>query len=218
MRFAPLAAALAVTLLTAFSAVFVYAQGVASVPPPSDDLGLVQGGDEPIHFTADGATADHKAGWVKLVGHVVVVQGESTLHCDELEIRYAKEEQGATPGGGSEQIREVIATGNVTMNQEDRNATCKVAHYFADTKKVVLTGDPTVWQEENRLTGDRIEIFLETDRVRVFGTEGRKVHGTIIPGDNSSFLDVLGKTPEKTDKEDAGGGAGEGADGDATGP
>ena len=47
-------------------------------------------------------------------------------------------------------------------------------------QKIILTGKPKVWQGNNMVSGEKIEIFLEQDRIVVEGKKDR-VNVVIYP-------------------------------------
>ena len=142
-------------------------------------FGFLSQGNEPIYITADRqGTYDNRARLVRFIGNVVVVQGTAVLNADELEILLGDDEDG-------EQIRRIVARGNVRIVQEDRRAVCREATYLGEEGTVTLTGEPQVWQGPNHLRGERIEFYLDTDRIRVFGGEQERVHVTLFPDEST---------------------------------
>jgi lipopolysaccharide export system protein LptA len=90
-------------------------------------------------------------------GHVRVVDPRYEMTCDRMLVFLE----------GTNQIKRIIAVGNVDMTQTDRHATCGRAVYEHTTGQAELTGNPVVTQGGNRLVGTRILIWLNDQRVEV---------------------------------------------------
>ena len=65
------------------------------------------------------------------------------------------------------QIKRIIALGNVVISQTDRQATCDKAVYEKGTEQVTLTGAPVLTRGADRVTGSEIVVFMNDQRVVV---------------------------------------------------
>jgi lipopolysaccharide transport protein LptA len=85
---------------------------------------------------------------------VVVTRGDVTLTTTRLEVSYE-----------GERIREVRASGGVTITQGSRVARGATAVLTADDGRVVLEGSPEITEGPHHLEGRRIAVYLDDERV-----------------------------------------------------
>ncbi len=180
----------------------------AAAAPASDtggtglfDLGGVGRSKEPITVTADRLDYDYKANVVVYRGNVEAVQGEATLKCDTLTVTFENAKAGEKPGPtaaadpppaakapppdpadtGTSRIKEIVAVGNVRIDQGTRWATGGHAVFEQATRTVVLTENPVLHDGPNEVAGDRVVVYLDENRSVVEG--GRKrVKAVLHPG------------------------------------
>ena len=209
-------AVFAAALMTAGAAVAA-AQQPATQPAnqaPGPFQGMQVNRDKPIQINATTLEVRDKEKKATFIGKVVVVQGETTLKCNKLDVFYeqnaaagdaaktapkpAPTPAGAGPGGGQQQIQRLEARGNVVVIQKEQTATGDTAIYELKTNSVTLNGNATVTQGQNVIRGDRIEVDLLTGVTQVKSkTEGESgVSGLLFP--NST------KNPAKTDADKSG--------------
>ena len=151
---------------------------------------------EKVHITSDTMTFDDINSQVEFTGNVVATRLDATIHADHVKVllyseaekktRAAKEES-KTP---DDNVKQLIASGNVRVIQKDVTATADKAAYNTTQKTIVLTGkSPTVLSGKNYVTGKKITLFQDTRRVVVEGSESRRVEAffdskTPRPGTN----------------------------------
>jgi lipopolysaccharide export system protein LptA len=169
--------------------------GAASAPKPSPPL-AVPGlrTDQPITVTAQTLEFDYKRNVVVYRGDVHAVQGDVHLHSDELTITLASADAGrasTTPPapdrpagdatlGGRVQLREVIATGRVRIDQGERWATGGRAVFDQERRQLVLSVSPVLHDGPNQISGDRVVVYLDEDRSVVEGGE-KRVKAVLYP-------------------------------------
>lgn len=122
-------------------------------------------------------TCDHMDMWSEeeetkaiCTGNVTVTGTNLLIVCDRLELiatRIGKEEGGAVPD--LDKFRYLLATGNVSITQGSRVATCGRAEVFPREEKVVLTENPVVADKATEMVsaGDRITMLRGQERVVV---------------------------------------------------
>jgi lipopolysaccharide export system protein LptA len=122
-------------------------------------------------------TCDHMDMWSEgdetkaiCTGQVTVTGTNLKIVCDRLELiatRIDAEEQGAVPD--LDKFRYLLATGNVSITQGSRVATCGRAEVLPREEKVVLTEDPVVIDKATDFVsaGDRITMLRGQERVEV---------------------------------------------------
>ncbi len=79
-------------------------------------------------------------------------------------------------------IAKILLVGNVVITQAGREATAGKAEIFPRTGKVVLTENPIVRDSEGTVTGERIELYKNEKKARVFGEKGGARPTVILPG------------------------------------
>jgi len=152
--------------------------------------------DQPITVTSQTLEYDYKRNVVVYRGAVRAEQGDVQLTSDELTIHLASaDEPAAAPAerakddrpagegtlGGRVQLREIVATGRVRIDQGERWATGGRA-VFDQTKRIlVLSGDPVLHDGPNQIAGDRVVVYLDEDRSVVEGGH-KRVKAVLFPG------------------------------------
>jgi len=134
--------------------------------------------DQPLRISSQALEADNKNMVIVFTGNVVAKQGELTIHADKAQVFYEKKE------GGNE-IREIVALGNVKIYEGDRLATGNKAVLDNREQKIVLTEQPKVWQGKDMVSGERITVFLNEDKSIVEGGPDRRVEVILYPKSES---------------------------------
>jgi len=138
--------------------------------------------DQPLRITSQHLEADNKNSVIIFSGNVVAKQGNMTIYADAARVYYEKKEEG-------NEIREMVATGNVKIQEADRLATAQNAVFTNAEQKIVLTGQPKVWQGKDMVSGEKITLLLEEDKSFVESVPGRPVEVILYPKE--------GQRPEK---------------------
>ena len=129
---------------------------------------------QPLRVTSQQLEADNKNLVITFIGNVVARQGDMTIYADETKVFYEKKEEG-------NEVREIVATGNVKMVQGERVATGQKAVFYNEEQKVILTGQPRVWQGKDMVSGDKITFLLEEDKSLVESGPDRRVEVILYP-------------------------------------
>jgi len=156
------------------------------------DVGEFGSSREPITVTSDSLEYDYKANVATYRGEVQAVQGKVRLRSDRLTVTLVRTGEQANhprePGKpevpatqGSARVREVVALGNVRIDQGTRWATGGKAIFDQGQRTLVLTDGPVLHDGPNEVAGDRVVVYLDEDRSVVEG--GRKrVKAVLYPG------------------------------------
>ena len=141
-------------------------------------------GRGPINISSDTLSLDYKGKTVLFSGHVRAIQanGGQQLTCNQLKVVYGKD---------FNDMKELIADGNVRMSQGTRWVTGDHAVMNQARQTVVLTGSPVVHDGTDQITGSKITVHLDTGKSMV-----ENARAVIFP-----------KQKETTDNVMAGGGA-----------
>jgi len=154
---------------------------------------------EPIHNRSHDLEFLYNDKRITYRGDVVVTQGETTIKSDTLVVTYEETPttgDGATPpkpqntalekgaakpkpqptssqqsqaSSSQQQIKEIVAEGNVDITSGDRHATAKKAVFTQASRTVVLTGNAVLQEGENRVNGEKVTVFLDEKRTVVEG-------------------------------------------------
>jgi len=166
--------------------------GGASAAPVPDAAKKVAVPQPPVQISADAAEYFNKEGLVVFTGNVVVVQADSTMTAERMEVTFEKppkaEGQPAEALGApanAQRITMIVAQQKVSFRQVDpetkkeRYATGDKGVYVVDQRKVTMSGNPRLWEGKNVIVGDEMVFFLEEKKVIVKG----KVNLTVYPDD-----------------------------------
>ncbi|MBK1875552.1 LptA/OstA family protein [Pelagicoccus mobilis] len=86
------------------------------------------------------------------------------VECDDLEVFATREAEEKSNIGKFSAIKEIIASGNVRIVQEERTATCQKAIVKPNEERIVLTGNPVVVQPGGRIVTYNPEDEIVLDR------------------------------------------------------
>jgi lipopolysaccharide export system protein LptA len=117
------------------------------------------------------------------------------LTCDHLVVIARRSGDPAALVGRQEKLKSLVASGNVRLVQDDREATADRAEVFPDDDRVILTGNPVVrsvkdgWEQR----GPRMEL-LRGERRAVIRGEGAERPRTVLPALKDLGYD---KVPER---------------------
>ena len=106
-------------------------------------------------------------------GNGVTVTGTNLkMTCEHLEVVARRTGDPAATFGKQENFKSLVATGNVRMVQNDREATCDRAEVFPGDNKVVLSGNPKVRSLDGQYeaSGPQMELLRGERRARIIGT------------------------------------------------
>jgi lipopolysaccharide transport protein LptA len=122
-----------------------------------------------VVYSADTLEGSLVLGQVRLEGDVKIEQANAIMKADKAEI--LSDKKTSTP-------KKAIAKGRVslfksaTAESEELRALAREMEYFIPTRKVILKGDPKIWRGPELLEGKVIEVFLDTNEIKVKGARG----------------------------------------------
>jgi lipopolysaccharide export system protein LptA len=182
----------------------------AGAPAPAPSLLQNENQDQPIQIDAATLEVHDKSKKATFSGDVQVVQGDTTIKCQTLDVFYGAErgaggnqavtgakqaavtQQGAPPQQGgavpqrTQDIRLIEARGGVTVISRDQNASGDLGVYDLKKKTITLTGNVVVSQGKNVLHGDRVVVDTTTgnahfDSVNPATPNRGRVRALILP-------------------------------------
>ena len=194
--------------------------GVAGAEPAKDapqggalfDAGSFGNKKEPIYIISDTLEYDYKANVVVYRGDVIATQGETKVRSDTLTATLAqdKDSNGKDPkapaasGSDSQQrLKEVIAVGNVRIDNGTRWATGGRAVFEQSTRTLVLTENPVLHDGQNEVAGERVTLFLDENRSVV--EAGRKRVKAVLYPSKDGTLDGASGPPKDEAQAETGG-------------
>lgn len=121
---------------------------------------LRQNPDAPVEVSADNLAVDQSSGSAVFTGNVLIGQGEMRLAAGKVAVTYADN------GGG---IKELSATGGVTLVSGPDAAEAQRADYSIDSGTIVMTGDVLLTQGQSALTADKMTVNLRTGTAQMSG-------------------------------------------------
>lgn len=126
------------------------------------------------------------------LGNVHVVQGESSLQADRMDVYYT----GEGPGGGWGDIDRIVATSNVFYITPAQRARGDRGVYELTEEVITLTGEVVITQGDNVITTNRFVNNLTTGNSN-FGEAGtgERVRMVLQPA-RSTDTDEATETPE----------------------
>jgi len=146
------------------------------------DAGSFSNRKDPITVTADSLEYDYKANVVVYHGDVLATQGDMKVRSDTLTVTFAARDGGPSEPGkkDSPKLQQVVAVGNVRIDNGSRWATGGRAVFEQGTRTIVLTEAPVMHDGPNEVIGDCVIVYLDENKTKVEG--GRKrVKAVVYP-------------------------------------
>lgn len=122
-----------------------------------------------VKVTSDKSTYLRKEGVLVFDGNVFVDDVEFKMHADEVTLFL----------GGTNELKRIVAIGNVAVTNELRSGTCAKATYNRALSRVVLYGDEAKGitarlndngKRKSQVEGRRITFWIDTEQVEVDGS------------------------------------------------
>jgi lipopolysaccharide export system protein LptA len=128
---------------------------------------------------------------------VTVTGTNIKLTCEFLEVVALRSGDPNATIGKQENFKSLIATGNVRIVQNDREAICERAEVFPGEDKVVLTGNPRVRSLDGdyEASGPRMELLRGERRARIIQEDGQRPRITLPPLKDLGYEKEKPKTP-----------------------
>ena len=103
---------------------------------------------------------------------VVVTGTNLKMTCDHLEVIALRSGDASATLGKPENFKSLIATGNVTILQSDREALCERAEVLPGDNKVILTGNPKVRSVDGQYqaSGETMVLHRGERRAQILGS------------------------------------------------
>jgi len=168
---------------TAFDLFFAFADDESSKPGQDNE-------NKRVHITSDNMISDREANYLEFFGNVRASQEKTVITADRLKIYYKsgldkKENQ----PGFEESIKKILASGNVTIEFDDKVAVADQAVYMMETGILVLTGaNSTITSGNNFISGEKITLHRADGRITVEGSQKKRVEATFYSKEKGADL------------------------------
>ncbi len=210
-----LAATLALLMLGGISTSLSFAQNSApadSAAPANAFQGFTRNRKDPVNIEANYLEVRDKDKVAIFKGNVVVVQGDTTMRCRELEVHYEGSALGNDPRQNvpatksqqktesAQRIKRLIAIGGVIVTAKDQKAVGDKGTFEMATNIVILAGNVVVTQGQNVIHGDKLTVNLTDGTSKVDGVKQQgatpRVKGVFVP----SSMDKKDKNKKDDDR------------------
>ena len=152
----------------------ILSQGIvqAQTAPPKKDRSL--------HITADAMISERDNFFVAFTGNAVATSQDAVIQADEIKVFvYTDDEKKKLNGTDEQNIKEIIATGNVTFTSRDQKAFADKAIYTTSTQILTLTGAaPRVTTGKSYVTGKKITLYRNNGKVVVESGKTQRVEAS----------------------------------------
>ncbi len=128
--------------------------------------------DQPIQVKSNELSTDSSGKVATFSGKVTAIQGDVTIYCDRLVVKYGESEG---------EVSRVEAFGNVRIVQGNKNGQAGRAVYDRMAGTIVLEDNPRVSQGDDMITGKVITFYLNEEKSLVTGGSDRRVEAVIHP-------------------------------------
>jgi lipopolysaccharide transport protein LptA len=178
--------------LVALSAVAILAGATVAAAETKTAKSDETAEDQPILITADQLISDNEEKFAEFIGNVKATQADFVITSDKLRIYYRgelldTEEKENANKDNEEMLKKIIATGNVKINSTQYIAESDLVEYDTDAMTITLTGENSkVISGKNSLTGSKIILYRKDGRVKVFGSQKKRVEATFYSGGKAS--------------------------------
>jgi lipopolysaccharide export system protein LptA len=126
----------------------------------------------PIQIRSNELSAEGNGKIATFIGDVIARQGDVTIYCDRMVVRYGDEDR---------DVSRVEALGNVRIIQGNRQGHAGKATYDNRTGTITLEDNPRVNQGEDAVTGKVITFHLDDQKSVVTGAADKRVEAIINP-------------------------------------
>lgn len=157
-------------------------------PPPSDNKKLPEKKrkstkvtDKKLNVTSDKMVAQKNSSMVEFIGNVKATRGDAIIFADSIKvfINSAK-----TKNQGPNDLKKIIATGNVEYTAGDRKAFADKAVYTTKDEILILTGKTAkLISGTSHVTGKKITLFRNEDKAIVESDGKTRVQAVFNPED-----------------------------------
>ncbi|MFP4285225.1 MAG: LptA/OstA family protein [Desulfovermiculus sp.] len=152
----------------------------------AQETGLDESG--PMHIEADKVVYGQDERRINFLGQVHVQRPDFELWCEEMTV-FLNSENGNGDGvssqganlGSAGNVRKIVATDNVHLVMEDREATSDRAEYYSQEAKIILFDNVELKEKQNTVHGHQVTFWLDEERSEIVGKEDSRVKAVFFP-------------------------------------
>ncbi len=140
---------------------------------------------EKIHITSDKLVSGGDQRYVEFIGDVKATQGDSEILCDILKVYYKKDSVNpdGTPASDEQSLKKIVATGNVKIKLDKKDAETQEAVYLVEERIIILTGDNSkIISGKDSVAGSRITLYRDDGRIKVESNTQKRVEAVFFSG------------------------------------
>lgn len=150
----------------------------------------------PTKVTAERMTYLQDGNQAVFEGRVHVVRQDMELWAERIELDFYQAGEGQADAGsrdnlfsggmGGQQVRRIVAMGNVRIRRGESSGQCEKATYLAQENMIILEGNPVLREGKNTLQGKEIRVYLGENRSEVIGNSKRPVEMIFVTPEKDS--------------------------------
>lgn len=143
-----------------------------------------------IRITAQRLIFSQNDKFAEFMGNVLATQGNTVIRSDALKVYY-KTEAGIPSGDKKSEnlIDQIVATGNVAIDSDNRKAYSDKAVYKPESGMLVLTGSKVrIESDGDFINGEQITMNRKTGEITVIGGSENRVEAVFKSGENRRKL------------------------------
>ncbi len=144
--------------------------------------------EKPLQVESDTMVAHQESAMVEFIGNVQVTQEDIVITAQSIKIFFHTGEDGTRPpsGTGQNQVREIVATDQVSYTSKDQKAFADKAVFTTADQVLILTGNaPKLQTGTSWVTGEKITLYGKEDRVVVESGSRKRVQALFTPQDRT---------------------------------
>jgi len=157
-------------------------------PPPSNNTKLPEKDkkdtkikDKKLNITSDKMVALKDSSMVEFIGNVKATREDAVIFADSIKVFINSAE---TKAQGQNDLKKIIATGNVEYTAGDRKAFADKAVYTTEDEILILTGKAAkLISGTSHVTGNKITLFRNENRTIVESDGKTRVQAVFNPED-----------------------------------
>jgi len=145
--------------------------------------------DDPIQITADQLISNNEKKYAEFIGNVRATQADFVITSDKLRIYYQGDllNTEEKSNQGDDMLKKIVATGNVKIISSQYDAESDMIEYDTASMTITMTGENSkVISGKNSISGSKIILYRKEGRVKVLGSEKKRVEATFYSGGNAS--------------------------------
>jgi len=145
--------------------------------------------DDPIQITADQLISNNEKKYAEFIGNVRATQADFVITSDKLRIYYQGDllNKESKSNQNDDMLKKIVATGNVKITSSQYDAESDRIEYDTASMTITMTGENSkVISGKNSISGSKIILFRREGRVKVLGSQKKRVEAKFYSGGDAS--------------------------------